>query len=119
MKHPDGTRGVALLEVLVALTIFGIAALSTLERLAQLSDTQRQSQARETALADQDRLMTAMSLLTREDLDLRLGSRTVGALLVEVQRPRATLYRVEISREGAALPDLTTLLYRPEPRRAL
>jgi len=118
VKHSDGTRGVALLEVLVALTIFGIAALSTLERLAQLSETQRQSQAREAALADQDRLMTAMSLLTREDLDLRLGRRIVGSLVIEVQRPRATLYRVEVGREDATLPDLTTLLYRPEPRRA-
>ena len=62
--------------------------------------------------------MTAMSFLTRDDLDRRLGRRAAGALAVEVQRPRATLYRVEVGRVEAALPDLTTLLYRPEPARA-
>lgn len=108
--------GAALLEVLVALTIFSVAGVSALQLLAQLTASQAQSQARELRLADADRLMTAMSLLTRADLDLRLGRREVGPWIVEVQRPRGALYRVEIGTGGA--PDLTTLLYRPEPPSA-
>lgn len=108
-------RGVALLEVLIALTIFSIAGLTAIEQLDQLAQTETQSETRERRLADADRLMTAISLLTREDLDRRLGRREVGPWLVEVQRPRLTLYRVEIGDGGT--PDLTTLLYRPEPHR--
>jgi type II secretory pathway component PulK len=111
-----GARGAALLEVLVALALFSIAAVGSLERLAQLSHAEAQSEERERNFADADRLMAAMSLLTRSDLDLRLGRRVVGDMVVEVQRPRAVLYRVSIGR--GEIPDLTTLLYRPGPSRA-
>lgn len=109
-------RGMALLEVIVALTIFSVAALGAVEQLAQLAEAQRQSALREERLTDADRLLTAVSLLTRRDLDLRLGRREVGPWIVEVQRPRPDLYRIEVG--SGAQPDLTTLLYRPEPTRA-
>lgn len=113
-----GERGVALLEVLVALTIFATAALGLVSLLAQSAEHERRAEDAERVLADEERLMTALSLLLRSDLDLRLGSRTAGPYVVEVQRPAAALYRVSIARADApAAPDLVTLAYRPEPAR--
>ena len=109
-------RGVVLLEVVAALTIYSFAAASALALLSQLSATEQRVHALERAVADQDRLMAAYSLLARDDLDRRLGVRAVGAYVVEVQRPRATLYRVTVGDSTGT--DLATLLYRPEPSHA-
>jgi type II secretory pathway pseudopilin PulG len=106
-------RGAVLLEVVAALTIFALAAVSALSFLAQLTDTTARSQAVERRLADEDRLLTVYSLLTRPDLDRRLGRRAVGPYVVEVQRPRPEIYRVSVG--DSAAPDLVTLLLRPEP----
>jgi len=104
-----------LLEVLAALTIFSFAAVSAVGLLAQLSESERRAQANETQVADQNRLLTAYSLLNRSDLDLRLGRREVGRYLVEVQRPDSALYRVTVGDSTGV--DLATLLYRPPERR--
>ncbi len=109
-------RGAVLLEVMAALTIFALAAASALSFLSQLADSTTRAQTTERRLADEDRLLTAYSLLSRTDLDRRLGSRAIGPYVVEVQRPRVDLYRVTIGDSVAA--DLATLLYRPEPRGA-
>jgi type II secretory pathway component PulJ len=109
-------RGAVLLEVVAALTIFALAAVSGLSYLSQLGDAQARVQATERRIADEDRLLTAYSLLTRADLDRRLGVRAVGQYLVEVQRPRPALYRVAIG-DSAAF-DLVTLVFRPVPDHA-
>ena len=107
-------RGIALLEVLVALAVFTAAALALLARLDQAAEQQRQLKMREAELVTADRVLTAMSLLSRDDLDRRLGERMVGEFVVEVQRPEPMLYRVAIhpaARTGADL--LATVVYRP------
>jgi len=110
MRHE---RGAVLLEVLAALTIFAFAAVSAIELLGQLSDSEQRAHRGETTLADESWLMTAYALLDRRDLDLRLGSRRVGPYAVEVQRPEPSLYRVAIG--DSVAPDLVTLIYRPVP----
>lgn len=110
-------RGAILLEVLAALTIFGLSALATLELFNQLGESERRAQAAERRLVDADRLLTAYTLLARDDLDRRLGPRTVGPYVVEVQRPAPSLYRITIG-DTAAL-DLATLVHRPEAPRGL
>lgn len=109
-------RGVALLEVIVAVTIFATAAITAVSLLAQAADHERRAEETERRVGDEERLLTAMTLLTREDLDRRLGRRTAGPYLVEVQRPTRALYRVTVaSGESPEVPDLATLVYRPEP----
>jgi type II secretory pathway component PulJ len=110
-----GTRGAVLLEVIAALTIFAFAAVGAISLLSQLSESQHRAYANERTVADEDRLLTAYSLLARQDLDLRLGRRTVGPYLVEIERPEPVLYRVTIGDSSGV--DLATLLYRPEERR--
>ena len=105
-----------LLEVLAALTIFAFAAASAIELLSQLSATEQRAHALERTVVDQDRLMAAYSLLARDDLDRRLGPRTVGPYVIEVQRPAVTLYRVTVGDSTGV--ELATLLYRPEATRA-
>jgi type II secretory pathway component PulJ len=109
---------VALLEVLAALTIFATAAVSVVGLLAQSAEHERRAEAAERRVADEERLLTAMTLLTRDDLDRRLGRRTAGPYVVETQRPDRVIYRITVGLADAPdAPDLATLLYRPEPAR--
>ena len=112
--RPD--RGVALLEVLAALTIFALAAVGIVALLAQTTDVERRAEFAEQRLADEERLLAAVTLLTRDDLDRRLGRRTAGPYVVEIQRPVRTLYRLTVALgEAPEAPDLATLVYRAEP----
>jgi type II secretory pathway pseudopilin PulG len=103
---------------MVAVAILATAAMTAVSLLAQSADHQRRAQEVERRLADEERLMTAMALLSRDDLDRRLGRRIAGPYVVEVQRPTRVLYRVSVAvADSAAWPDLVTLVYRPEPTR--
>ena len=108
-------HGVALLEVLAATAILGIAGLGLLELATANVQAVRGAGERERAFADAERLVTAYALLTREDLDRRLGQREVGPYVLEVQRPERPLYRVDLRRrEAPEVEVLVTVLYRPE-----
>lgn len=112
-------RGVALLEVLAATAILGIAGLGLLELATANIQAVRGAAERERAFADAERLLTAYALLTREDLDRRLGQRDVGPYVVEIQRPERPLYRVALRRhEAPEVEVLVTVLYRPEGTNA-
>lgn len=109
-----GERGVALLEVLAAVTILGIAGLALAELVTSGTRAVADAKVREAELADQERLLAAYSLLTRADLDLRLGRRHVGPYFVEVQRPERSLYRIGLGRLTAPrTEDLVTVVFRP------
>ena len=116
--HP-AERGVALLEVLVALVILATAAIALLELVDAGTRAVAEARVRERELVDEDRLLSAYTLLARSDLDRRLGIRDVGPYRVNVQRPEPTLYRVALSRKQASeVEDLVTVVFRQEPTRA-
>jgi len=107
---------VALLEVLAAIVILATAGLGFVALVASGTDAARGARDRERELADEERLLAAYTLLARRDLDLRLGRRSVGPYLVEVQRPERTLYRVAIANASSPqVEDLVTVVYRREP----
>jgi type II secretory pathway pseudopilin PulG len=111
-----GRRGIALLEALVALAILSIGGLSMLEVVGAAERDRVRVEADERSVVAADRVMTAMSLLTREDLDRRLGSHPVGEFAVTVARPEPTLYRIAIADTlvpGVEL--MATVVYRPAP----
>ncbi len=117
MRH--GERGVALLEVLAAIVILGIAGLAMVRLAAAGTREVTQARDRERELADEDRLLAAYTLLRREDLDLRLGDRGVRGYIVNLQRPEQSLYRIALKRvEAVAVEDLVTVVYRPEATHA-
>lgn len=116
---PRTERGVALLEILAAITVLTVAGLGLVEVASAGLRAVGTTAKREREQQDEDRLLTAYSLLAREDLDLRLGDRAVGPYLVRVARPEPALYRLAISREASpSVEDLVTVLFRPEPARA-
>lgn len=110
-----GERGVALLEVLAAVVILGIAGLALVELVVGGTRAATVARERERELADEERLLAAWSLLRREELDQRIGERTVGPYVVRVQRPERGLYRIAIERkEAPGTEELVTVVYRAE-----
>jgi type II secretory pathway pseudopilin PulG len=106
----------ALLEVMVALVILGAAGSGLVAALGAALRSEDQLSRREATLVGADRVLTAMTLLTRHDLDRRLGRHRVGEFLVEVQRPQPTLYRISIAEVLAPeVESLVTVVYRPGP----
>ena len=109
-------RGIALLEVLAAVVILTIAGLSLVSLVAQATVSTTTSREREIEQADEERLLAATTLLTRADLDVRLGARTVGPYVVTVERPERTLYRIAVERgEAPGVEDLVTVVFREAP----
>jgi type II secretory pathway component PulJ len=112
---PRAESGVALLEVLVALVILATAGTALVELVAAGLRSERGGRVREGTIAAEQRVIAAMTLLRREDLDRRLGRRPVGEFFVDVQRPERTLYRIAIAETRAPqVEDLVTVVYRPE-----
>lgn len=106
-------RGVALLEVLAAVVILGVAGLALVELVAGGTRAVGVSRDRERELLDAERLLTAWSLLKRDELDQRIGERVVGPYLVRVQRPERGLYRLAVGRSAAPeVEELVTVVWR-------
>jgi type II secretory pathway pseudopilin PulG len=107
-------RGFALLEALVALALITTVGVSVVVLGQTALATEQRATEEETQVVDADRLLTAVSLLRRGELDQRLGTHQVGAFAVTIERPEPVLYRVSLAR--AAAPDrtlLVTVVFRP------
>lgn len=111
--RPD--RGVALLEVLVALVILATAGVAMIELVGAGLRAEGDARRRERVLATEERLLAASTLLRREELDQRIGRREVGEFIVDIQRPERSLYRIALlQRESPQVEDLVTVVYRRE-----
>ncbi len=107
-------RGVALLEVLVALAIISGAGLALLNLVTGGIRAEQDARERERVLAVEERVLTALTLLKRGDLDQRLGRHPIGELIADVERPERTLYRIAIVQsQSPQFEDLVTVVYRP------
>jgi len=106
---------VALLEVLVALLILSLAGLAAVELVTAALHGEHEAAARERALATAERVLAAATLLTKSELDIRIGKSSVGDLLIDIRRPEQTLYRIAVlQRESPEVEELVTVVYRPE-----
>ncbi len=109
------SRGIVLLEVLVALAILGTAGLALVSLEAAAVGAERDARVRERALAAEDRVLSALTLLTRNELDRRLGRHPVGEFAVDIEHPERTLYRISLGPADAPqVEDLVTVVFRAE-----
>lgn len=114
MRCADGRRrGGALLEVLIAMTILGIAGASMAVLATESGRLVRRAQDREVELRRADALFTSVALWTREDLDRHLGDHPQGPWRLTVMRPTSVLYDVALRDTIGMRLVLHTVLYRP------
>lgn len=108
-------RGVMLLDAMIAIAILASAGVSMVALLGQALRMEHTLRAQEHDLHGAARVLTAAAMLTRRDLDRRLGRHPVGEFALEVQRPRPTLYRLAVIAEQTPTVEmLVTVVYRPE-----
>jgi hypothetical protein len=108
-------RGVVLLEVLVAVVILATAGIGLVELVGFGLRAERDARLRERTLATEERLLSALTLLNRKELDQRIGRRRIGEFIVDVQRPERTLYRIALLQgPSPEVEDLVTVVYRAE-----
>ena len=108
--------GVALMEAVMALVILSSVAVSTLGVVTALGRSSARLEARERELARAERVLIASSLLTRQELEQRLGVRRVAGFYVWLDRPEPDLFRIGVA--PALVPSrelLATLVYRERP----
>lgn len=108
-------RGVALLEVLAAFTLLAIAGLTLTVVLQDAAGAAIRAEQAEREMREAHRVLTATTLLRREDLVRRIGVHRIGSLTVAVTRPRPAIYRIAVSDtlwSGVEL--LVTLVHRRE-----
>lgn len=111
-------RGVALLEILVALVILVTAGVGLVGLVSAGLRGEQDARTREVTLATEERLLAAITLLQRHELDQRIGRRLIGEFIVDVQRPEPTLYRIALLQQTSPhLEDLVTVVYRAAPRQ--
>ena len=108
--------GFALLEALVAIMILATTGLGFAGVLRESLAATRAAREREATVATADRILIAMSLLKRPELEQRLGRRVIGEFLVDVDRPEETLFRIAVfGVDAPELPLLVTVVYRSRP----
>ncbi len=106
-------RGAVLLEVLVAMVILATAGIGLVEVVGAGLRAERDAREREQTLAAEERVLAAMTLLNRTELDQRIGRRQIGEFVIDVKRPERALYRIAILREQSShVEDLVTVVYR-------
>lgn len=111
--------GAVLLEVLVAVVILGTAGLALVATTAESLRAVAWAESRERELADEERLLAAYTLLTKPELDQRIGSTDAGRYVVRIERPEPALYRISVRRRDTPeLEDLVTVVVRREVRDA-
>ncbi len=111
-------RGVVLLEVLVAIVILATAGIGLVEVVGSGLRSERDARLREITLATEERLLAALTLLNRTELDQRIGRRQIGEFVVDIQRPEQTLYRIALVQvQSPQVEDLVTVVYRRKESR--
>ena len=111
-------RGVILLEVLLAVTILSLIGVSSVAFISTTIEAQARLHEREVEMAQAERVLTAMALLSRADLEQRLGRREISRFVVWVDRAEPSLFRIGIAPSSQPMTELlSTLAYRsPEDR---
>jgi type II secretory pathway pseudopilin PulG len=107
-----GDAGAVLLEVIVALALLASAGLAAVGMAAEASGAVARARAAEVETRQAARLMDAVSLWPREDLDRRLGDRRQGPFVLRIGRPDPELYTAVLADSATRRVLLSTSLFR-------
>jgi prepilin-type N-terminal cleavage/methylation domain-containing protein len=118
MRRAD-RRGVALLEVLAALAILGIAGSGLTAFAIESAGAVGRARAEDDRMRAASAFLDKVALWERDDLDRHLGDHRQGDWRLGIARPSATLYVVRLADSSGARTLLSTALYRRESYGAL
>jgi hypothetical protein len=114
-----GRRGAALLEAITALAVAGTGGVALAAVVAHSDMVLRRTIAREREVESAARVLTALSLLERHELEQRLGTSMIGEFRSSIGKPSSDLFRIGIAHDSAADRELlATLVYRSAPGMA-
>ena len=109
--------GMTLLEVLVALSILGVAGAATIGLTTESWRAIRTAREADGSLREASAFFDAVASWPRDDLDRHLGDRGQGPWRMRVDRPTPTLYVVTLVDSSSGVTILETSLFRPEVPR--
>jgi hypothetical protein len=111
-KRVGGESGAVLLEVIVALAIVTAVGVGAVSLTSQSLRSVELALEREAEVQEAGRLLAAVWLWPRADLDRHLGESVQGPYRLRVQRLERRIYTVEIAYPGARGSLLRTVLFR-------
>jgi type II secretory pathway pseudopilin PulG len=109
--------GAVLLEALIALVVLATVASAAGWTASEAIHAVTRTHETEGEVRAAGRLLTAVSLWSREDLDRHLGSRRQGPWRMQIDRPHSTLYDVALTDAATGHVLLRTSLFRPQEER--
>jgi type II secretory pathway pseudopilin PulG len=108
------SRGAVLIEAVVALTVLATVGSAAAWMASESLRAVERAWAREADTRAAARLLAAVSLWPRADLDRHLGASAQGPWRLRIDRPRPTLYVVSLADSAGGDPLLETSLFREE-----
>ena len=110
-------RGAVLLEALLALAVLGTVGSAAAWMASEAIRAVGRVHEEEARVRAATRLLSAVSLWPREDLDRHLGWRAQGSWRMRIDRSHVTLYEVTLADSATGKVLLRTSLFREEPSR--
>lgn len=110
-------RGAILLETLVALAVLATIGSTAAWTASESIRAVGRAREHESRVRLANRLLTAVSLWPRDDLDRHLGWRNQGPLRMRIDRPNPVLYEVTLRDGVTGTVLLSTRLFRSEEER--
>jgi prepilin-type N-terminal cleavage/methylation domain-containing protein len=117
--RPAERRGVALLEVLAALAILGIAGSGLTAFAIDVGGAVHRARAEDERMRSTSAFLDKIALWERDDLDRHLGDHRQGDWRLSIARPSATLYVVRLADSSGTRTLLSTALYRRDASMTL
>jgi hypothetical protein len=109
-----GDAGAVLLEVIVALALLATAGLAAVSMAAEAAGAVSRASTAEVEMRQAARLMDAVSLWPRADLDRRMGDRRQGPFILRIARPADELYTAALADSATRRVLLATSLFRQD-----
>src|SRR5215207_1513016 len=105
-------HGMVLLEVMLGITILGMAGVALVTLLTQTVATVRNGRSTERRVASASQLLDRATLWSEGELASRLGRQRIGAWNLEVGAPRPRLYSLAVIDTISGAVVLRTTVYR-------